>query len=203
MKKLIQAEVWDERYAHPEYKYGTKANDFLISVTDNIPMGRVLCLAEGEGRNAVYLASWGFEVTAVDFSAAGIEKTKRLAAENQVQVETILADLSDYKIREDFWNGIVSIFCHLPVDLRRRVHAGCVKGLRSGGTFVLEAYHPDQLEYNTGGPPVRELLMELEDVREELNGLDIEISREIVREIYEGSMHNGLSATIQILARKP
>ena len=203
MKRLPQAENWDERFSFPEYMYGTVPNDFLKSVAEKIPHGRVLCLAEGEGRNAVYLAKQGYAVTAVDFAAAGLDKIKKLATANNVQVKTILSDLKDFHIRKNYWQGIISIFCHLPPELRKSVHQDCVAGLKSGGIFILEAYRPEQLVYKTGGPPVPELLMRLDEVCTELTGLNLEIAGNTDREIHEGQLHHGQSATIQILGRKP
>jgi SAM-dependent methyltransferase len=203
MKRLPQAENWDERFSFPEYMYGTVPNDFLKSVAKKIPHGRVLCLAEGEGRNAVYLAKQGYTVTAVDFAAAGLDKIKKLAAANNVQVKTILSDLKDFHIRKNYWQGIISIFCHLAPELRKSVHQDCAAGLKSGGIFILEAYRPEQLVYKTGGPPVPELLMQLDEVSKELTGLKLEIAGNIDREINEGQLHHGKSATIQILGRKP
>lgn len=193
---------WDERYAGDDYAYGTEPNAFLASVSSWIPRGRVLCLAEGEGRNAVYLAERGYDVTAVDASAVGLEKANRLAADRGVSIETVREDLASYGIEPGAWQGIVSIWAHLPPQLRARVHAGVVRGLAMGGVFVLEAYSPAQLEYGTGGPPVRELLVEPGALREELAGLDLEIARETVREVHEGRLHHGPGAVVQVVAVK-
>ena len=109
------------------------------------PPGPVLCLAEGEGRNAVYLATQGRDVTAVDQSEVGLAKAARLAAARGVSVKPVHADLRDYVIEPGVWSGIVAIFAHLPPQLRRKVHAVVVSGLRPGGVMILEAYTPAQL----------------------------------------------------------
>lgn len=153
--------MWDERYSQAEYVYGKNPNDFLVAVVEQIPQGRVLCLAEGEGRNAVYLAQQGCQVTAVDASAVGLEKARKLAAERSVEIETIVADLSDFSIQPNAWDAIVSIFCHLPPIVRAKVHRQVVAGLRPRGVFVLEAYTPRQLDFKTGGPPQADLMMTL------------------------------------------
>lgn len=194
--------MWDERFSEPGFAYGTEPNDFLVSVVDHIPMGKVLCLAEGEGRNAVFLAERGYEVTAVDASAVGLAKAKALAEERGTTVETVLADLADYAIEPTAWQGIVSVFCHLPPVTRAALHERCLRGLAPGGVFVLEGFTPRQLVLGTGGPKSRELLMELEVVRQELPGLRLEIAREIERELAEGRYHKGRAAVIQILATK-
>ena len=194
--------MWDKRFSEPGYAYGTEPNGFLESVVDRVPRGRVLCLAEGEGRNAVYLAGLGYEVTAVDTSTVGLEKTEALARDRGVTIETVNADLADYPIEPGKWQGIVSIFCHLPPVVRAALHERCLRGLAPGGVFVLEGFTPRQLELGTGGPKSRELLMELEIVRQELPGLRLEIGREIEREVVEGKYHGGVASVIQILAVK-
>jgi len=117
-----------------------------------LPAGKVLCLAEGERRNAVWLTRQSREVTAVDASEVGMEKARRLAPVRGVTITTVQADLADFEIEPQQWDLIVSIFCHLPRDLRADVHRRCVEGLRPGGMLLLEAYTPAQLEYKTGGP---------------------------------------------------
>ena len=194
--------MWDERFSEPGHAYGTEPNDFLVSVADRIPMGPVLSLAEGEGRNAVFLAGLGYEVTAVDASTVGLAKAERLAAERGVSVTTIHADLTDFEIEPDAWQGIVSIFCHLPPVIRAALHERCLRGLVPGGAFVLEGFTPRQLELATGGPRIRELLMELETIRQELPGLQFEIAREIERPATEGRYHRGTVAVLQVVATK-
>ena len=192
--------MWDERYATDEYLYGTEANTFLTSVIDSIPPGRVLCLAEGEGRNAVWLAEQGRSVTAVDASPVGLAKARQLAAARGVHIDAVVADLADYPIPADHWDAIVSIFCHIRPDLRLDLHRRSVRGLRPGGVFVLEAYTPAQLRYRTGGPPHEAMLMTLAGLRQELAGLDFVHAVECEREVVEGRLHHGLGAVVQVVA---
>ena len=163
----------------------------------------MLCLAEGEGRNAVYLAELGYEVTAVDSSAVGMMKAEGLAASRGVLIKTVVADLADFVIEPNYWDGIVAIFAHLPPALRASVHRASVAGLRPGGAFVLEAYSPQQLEFGTGGPPVLELLMSLADLKDDLRGLEFIIAMETEREINEGRFHDGRGAVVQVIGVKP
>lgn len=195
--------MWDERFSEPGYAYGTEPNEFLVSVADRIPGGRVLCLAEGEGRNAVFLAGLGHEVTAVDASRVGLAKAQALANQQGVEIETVLGDLDELEIEAGAWNGIVSIFCHLAPVLRAALHERCLRGLAPGGAFVLEGFTPRQLELGTGGPRSRELLMELDIIRQELPGLRLETAREVERHLDEGRYHRGTAAVVQILAFKP
>jgi SAM-dependent methyltransferase len=195
---------WNERYAREGWAFGTEPNDFLKAEAHRIPEGgRVLCLGEGEGRNGVHLASLGYRVVAVDQSAVGMHKARALAAERGVSVETLVASVEELDLGEGEWQGIVSIFFHLPPDLRRAVHRRVARGLARGGVFVLEAYTPGQLELGTGGPPHVDRLPTLAVLREELESLELVVGRELEREIREGWMHTGRGAVVQVVGVRP
>ncbi len=198
----MSAEHWNARYSEPGYIYGTAPNAFLQSVFHMIPHGAVLCLGDGEGRNGVFLAEHCYTVTSVDYSEVGLRKAQSLAASRGVQIHTVLCDLLNFTIEPNSWYGIVSIFCHLPPELRKTVHAQAAAGLKPNGVFILEAYSPKQLQYGTGGPKQEELLMALDDVKHELDSLHFDIAHEIEREVIEGKYHTGKASVIQILARK-
>jgi SAM-dependent methyltransferase len=193
---------WDARFAAPGFVYGTAPNDFLVEVAGRLPPGAVLCLGEGEGRNAAFLAGLGHRAVAVDRSRVGLAKARRLAAERGLVIEAVVADLATFSIPANAFAAATSIFCHLPPDVRTRLYAAVARALRPGGALVLEAYTPRQLECGTGGPSRRELLMTLADARRELSGLDLVIAREVDREVREGSRHHGLGAVVQVLAVK-
>ena len=195
--------MWDEKYNDEEYVYGTEPNDFLKEHVEQLPKGRVLCLADDEGRNSVFLAEQGFDVTAVDASSVGLNKAQQLASERGVKITTQVVDLAEFSWEADAWDAIVSIFCHLPPPLRAKVHSGVVQSLRPGGTFLLEAYTPKQLEWKTGGPPVAALMMELAPLKQELSGLEVTHGVEVERYIEEGKGHKGQSAVVQFIAKKP
>ncbi len=195
--------MWDERYAAPEYFYGTEPNGFLRGRAASIARGgRVLCLGEGEGRNAAFLAGLGLDVVALDQSAQGLKKALALAASRGVSITTVQADLSRHAIEPGAWDSIVSIWCHLPSDLRARVHAQVVAGLKPGGMYLLEAYRPEQLRFGTGGPKEVDLLPTLAQLRAELAGLAFEHGVEIERDVQEGRGHSGRSAVVQVVARR-
>jgi len=198
----MDADFWNNRYAVASHVYGEAPNFFVAEVASQMPAGAVLCLAEGEGRNAVHLATLGHRVTAVDQSEVGLAKARRLAVARGVEIDTVVADLANYSITAGAWAGIVATFAHLPPALRRRVHRDVVAGLQPGGMFVLEAYTPAQLAFGTGGPKSPELLMTLADLREELSGLQFRIARELERDVIEGAGHTGRAAVVQILARR-
>lgn len=194
---------WDQRYDREEYVFGTEPNGFLAEVADRIPAGPVLCLAEGEGRNAVFLAGRGHAVTAVDQSEVGLAKARRLAEQRGVTIETVVADLGQFRIEPGHWAGIVSIFFHVPPALRAAVYRRAAAGLAPGGVFVLEAYTPKQIGLGTGGPSDPALVPTLEQLRAELAGLEIEIGVERRRDVIEGIGHTGEAEVVQVLARKP
>lgn len=194
--------MWDERYAAEEYVYGTEPNDFLRHHCHHLPKGKVLCLAEGEGRNAVFLAEQGYEITAVDNSAIGLAKAEKLAAERGVEIETQVADLAHFNLGESEWDAIVSIFCHLPPAMREKVHAQIPQALKPNGVFLLEAYCPRQLEYGTGGPQVVEMTVSLDNLQNEIQGLDCLIMHEMERDVTEGIYHTGLGAVVQLIAKR-
>jgi SAM-dependent methyltransferase len=198
----MDASFWNNRYAVAGHVYGEAPNAFVAEVASQISAGPVLCLAEGEGRNAVHLATLGHRVTAVDQSEIGLAKARRLSGARGVEIETVLADLADYAIAAGAWAGIVATFAHLPPALRCRVHRDVVAGLQPGGVFILEAYTPAQLALGTGGPKSPELLMTLADLREELSGLQFLIARELERDVIEGTGHAGRGAVVQILAKR-
>lgn len=199
----MNAQVWDARYSTEEFVYGTEPNAFLVSVSDRLPRGRVLCLAEGEGRNAVYLAQRGCRVLAVDASAVGLQKARRLAGERGVHIDTEVADLADFPIESDSWDAVVSIFCHLPRQVRQNLHRRVVAGLRPGGVLALEAYRPEQIRHGTGGPASADMMPSLAELTRELRGLEFERAVETERDVIEGRYHTGRGAVVQLLACKP
>ena len=194
--------MWDERYGTEEYAYGKAPNDFLKAKYNVIPKGKVLSLAEGEGRNAVFLAKQGYSVTAVDASQVGLNKAGKLAEENGVAIELVHADLAEFDIGENRWDGIISIFCPLPSALRKEVHKKVVAGLKPGGVFLLEAYTPDQLRYGTGGGKSADAMTSRESLILELAGLNLIHLVELERNVVEGIYHTGLGAVVQAIAVK-
>ena len=193
---------WDERYSEPGFAYGTAPNEFLASVADRLPRGKILSLAEGEGRNAVYLALLGYQVTGVDGSEVGLRKAVELATERGVAITTLHADLSEFEIEAEQWDGIIACYCHVPSAIRIPLHRASVKGLKPGGLFVLEAFSKEQLAYGTGGPQSLDMLMALDDLQQELAGLEFVHAVQIERDVREGSGHTGLASVVQLLGVK-
>ena len=144
--------MWNERYNEVEYVFGTEPNDFLRDEFRKITSGgRVLCLAEGEGRNAVFLAQQGYQVTAMDMSKVGLNKALKLARDRGIDIITQVADLADYEFGEAQWDGIVAIWAHLPTAVRQYVYAQIAPALKPNGVFILEAYTEQQLTMDAVG----------------------------------------------------
>jgi SAM-dependent methyltransferase len=205
-KQNNMSSFWDERYNTTEYIYGTGPNDFLAEVAPTIaqPKGkRALCLADGEGRNGVYLAKLGFEVTSVDISLVGLRKAQELADQEQQTLKTIHADLADFEFGLETYDLIVSIFAHFPQNLRNQIHQQIAPALRRGGQLVLEAYTPANVGRGVGGPPTVETAYSTELLAQDFKHLSIQRIEEKERSMKEGSIHRGLSAVVQLLAQKP
>ena len=194
--------MWDERYSADEYAYGKTPNKFLEENFHHIPKGNILSLAEGEGRNAVFLAKQGYTVTAVDGSLVGLKKARKLAEENGVYVEFIHADLATYDLGKNKWDGIVSIYCPLPSSLRKEIYKKVIAGLKRNGVFLLEAYTPDQLNHDTGGGKNADVMQTKESLSAELAGLEFKRLVEIERDVVEGIYHTGIGAVVQAIAVK-
>jgi 2-polyprenyl-3-methyl-5-hydroxy-6-metoxy-1,4-benzoquinol methylase len=198
---------WDEKYSDQDvFMYGTDPNDFLKETlpTLNLPSGaNCLLMADGEGRNGVFMAQQGCKVTSVDISKEGLNKAEALSKEKGVVVTTVLADLGEFDFGTEQWDCIVGIFCHLPPPVRTRVLEAIPPSLKVGGAFVLECYTPDQLKYKTGGPPSAALFYSSKILSEAMDGtLAIERNEELVREVVEGTLHTGTAAVVQFVGRK-
>lgn len=198
-------EFWDDRYSHPNFVFGYKPNDFLAANARLLkPGSRVLCLGDGEGRNGVHLATLGHDVVSLDQSAVGLAKAEQLASEKGVALETWhvdLADWVDHPPPERAWDAVVSIFCHLPSTLRRRVCETTSAQTRPGGMLLLEAYTPAQVALGTGGPKDTDQLLTRQDVLDDWQGWRLDV-RLVERRIFEGMGHQGLSSVVQVLGMR-
>ena len=192
---------WNKRYAGDDYLYGTEPNSFLAEQY-RLLRGPVLSLSEGEGRNAVFLASCGLEVVCVDISAVALDKAKKLAESRGVEIATMVCDLETFEPEEDHYGSVVSISAHLPSKVRNRLYPLVERSLRPAGTIILEAYSENQLSRDTGGPKDLDMLMTVDKVGREFPNCAPVVLREIDREVSEGEGHTGLASVVQFIARK-
>ena len=194
---------WNTRFQAENYVYGTEANLFLTEIQKKLQLsGDVLTIAEGEGRNAVFLAEQGMNVTAWDYAESGLTKIKKLAEERGVDVGTKLVDLNDADWRKDQWDELVCIFGHFPAELRHKTLQGVKEAVKPGGYFITEVYSRHQLPYNSGGPKDIEFLYTPEEFLQIFADWRIVhlFMGEVVR--HEGELHNGLSHVIQFVGQK-
>jgi cyclopropane fatty-acyl-phospholipid synthase-like methyltransferase len=193
--------MWNERYAVEEYIYGTEPNAFLAGHAAMLH-GPVLSLAEGEGRNGVFLASLGLEVHGVDGSEVGLAKAQALARSKNVVIRTEVTDLGAFEPTENHYGSVVSIFAHLPSEIRHRLYPLVERCLRPGGILILEAYSEAQLARETGGPKDADMLMSEAKIRKEFPHLEPVLLHEIEREVREGTKHTGVASVVQFIGRK-
>ena len=194
---------WDDRYSGEEYAFGTEPNEFLVQVANTIEPGDVLVLGDGEGRNGVFLASRGHRVVSVDLSPVGVKKAVALADKIEVTLDARVADLEHFDMGAEKWDAIVSIFCHLPSDLRKIVHESVKRALRPGGMYLLEAYNAANIGRGVGGPQDSDMTVEPEELEAQFAGWNLKVLHRVERQIDEGKYHSGVSATTQLVAVKP
>ena len=198
-------QVWDQRYSAPDYIFGTAPNVFLVSQRQWFkPGARVLDIACGEGRNAVWLAQQRCEVVAIDISPVAIGKARLLAAERGVSVGFEVVDVRAWGWPENAFDAVVSIFIQFAAPAERaQLFGGFRTTLRPGGVLLLQGYTPKQLQYKTGGPPQADHMYTETMLREAVAGMEIMHLQEHDDVLGEGTKHVGLSALIDLVARKP
>ena len=197
--------MWDDRYGTGDYLFGTEPSRFLKHNADLLQVGdRALAIADGEGRNSVFMAGKGLRVTAMDSSAVGMEKARRLAAERGVEVDFRLADLQDWDWEATRYDVIAAIFIQFADPaFRAEIFDGLERALMPGGLLMLHGYTPKQIEHGTGGPPVPELLYTRDMLADRFGDWDIVRLEEYEAELHEGRGHSGMSALIDLIARRP
>ncbi len=198
---------WNERFlATDDYLFGKSPNAFLVKqATPRIKSAMtVLALADGEGRNGVWLAEQGCEVWSVDSAPAASEKARKLAAERGVQMHVQTLDATEMDFDAQQYDLVVGIFFQFAnPQLRAKLFEGMKRATRSGGYLLIEGYGLKQLEYKTGGPGIPEHLYTLALMREHFGNMNIEVLNEYDAELNEGAGHHGMSALVDLVAHKP
>jgi SAM-dependent methyltransferase len=196
---------WEARFAPPDYAFGKEPNEFLKSCKKLLPsLARVLAVADGEGRNGVWLAEQGLDVVSLDFSPSAQKKARALAAERRVKVAFVEADVHAWDYPQSAFDVVVEIFAQFsPPPDRAAKWAGMRRTLKSGGLLIIQGYTPKQLQYGTGGPKQMENLYTRPMLERAFGDFrDLRIVEE-EREIHEGTSHAGVSALIGLTATKP
>ena len=200
MKKM-----WNEKFNRDGYLFGKSPNAYIAKNSTLLkPKDSVLCLGEGEGRNALFLAKNNFDVTAIDASDVGLQKAKELASANNCEIETEQLDLNDWNPKENSFNAIVCSYLHLEEPLRSQTFKSITHALSPNGIFIGEFFSHEQLNYSSGGPKNISLLYDLGSIKSILENENIKII-ELAQELTnldEGNGHQGEASVIRICFKK-
>jgi len=197
-------DFWNARYGEPGFAYGTEPSAFLVSQKNLLRPGmKALAVADGEGRNGVWLAQQGLEVLSVDASEVGLRKAQQLADDRGVKIRTERVDLTAWAWPEQDFDIVAAIFVHFPPEVRARMHRRMIEALKPGGVLILEAFTPAQLGYKSGGPPVAEMLYTADMLRIDFAGAEFLQIEECVTDLEEGKYHRGPGAVVRLVSRRP
>lgn len=198
------AQTWNRRYESADFLFGTTPNEWLREQAHLLPpQGRVLCVADGEGRNSVWLARQGFQVDAFDVADLAVDKARAFAQREGVSVNFAVADCDGFAWPEAAYDGVAAIFVQFAdPPMRARLFERIVRSLKPDGVLILQGYTPKQLAYRTGGPPILSHLYTRELLIAALAGVSITELREYEAEIHEGQGHSGRSALVGLVARR-
>jgi SAM-dependent methyltransferase len=199
------ASTWDQRFSGDDYVFGREPNEYLRSKAPVLTAGgAVLCVADGEGRNSVWLAKQGLRVQAFDISEVGVAKARLLASEAGVCIDYTVADCEQYNWAAQSHDGVVAVFVQFAdPEMRSRLFANMVRALKPGGVLILQGYTPRQLDYETGGPGQLSHLYTADLVREAFKDLQVVELVEYEAELNEGTRHTGRSALLGLVGTKP
>lgn len=201
---MSAAEFWNQKYQAKEYIFGKEANDFIVSVTPPALAGQTAYApADGEGRNGVFLAAQGYQVTSTDIADVAVAKARRLAAEKQLVVNALVADALEPPFDDHSFDVIVVCFMHFRPHDEMQFMTANKRLLKPGGLFILEGYTIDQIPLHSGGPKDPDMMQSATGLRSYFSDYDILHLVELRRQLNEGPRHQGEAATIQLLARKP
>lgn len=200
-------EFWNDRYNEDAYAYGEQPNVFFKEELDKLSPGKLLLPADGEGRNAVYAATKGWDVSAFDQSESGMAKALQLAKKQNVTIDFQIQDLLDLNYSAASFDAIALIYVHTPPAVRTKIHQGLCKLLKPGGKLILEGFHKDHLKYNSvnpkaGGPKMADLLFSYEELKKDFCDMNIDMLEEITTHLNEGEYHVGESAVVRMVATK-
>ena len=198
-------QFWNERFDKEEFIFGKEPNEYLVEKAKQHlkSKNKVLCIADGEGRNGVWLARQGMQVVGFDASDIALVKAKQFAKEHQVEVEYSFSDTDSYAWPENTYDAVIGIFIQFAdPEMRARIFQQTYKTLKPGGLFILQGYTPKQLEYKTGGPSLIEHLYTEEMIRDLAKDFKILELVSYEKELSEGPRHTGMSAILGLVAKK-
>jgi 2-polyprenyl-3-methyl-5-hydroxy-6-metoxy-1,4-benzoquinol methylase len=198
---------WNERYANEEFAYGEQPNTYLKEQLEQLPVGKILFPAEGEGRNAVFAATLGWDVSAFDISTEGQKKAVQLAEKNQVTINYQVGELERLNYQEEQFDVIALIYAHFPATIKSQLHKALDKCLRKGGMIIFEAFSKRHLHYlaineKVGGPKDIESLFSVDEIKADFHNYDFLELKETEVSLSEGLYHNGLGSVIRFVGQK-
>lgn len=199
------SQFWNERFDKKEFIFGKEPNEYLVEQAPHYlkPNSSVLCIADGEGRNGVWLAKQGMCVTGFDVSDIALAKANQFAKENQVNIQYSLCDTDSFDWQANAYDAVVGIFIQFAdPEMRARIFQQVHQTLKSGGLFILQGYTPKQLVYKTGGPSLLEHLYTEEMIRELSQDFEVLELQCYEKELSEGARHTGMSALLGMVAKK-
>ena len=199
-------QFWNERFDNEEFIFGKAPNEYLVSQAKKFlaPGQKALCIADGEGRNGVWLAKQGLVIEGFDVSDIALEKAKKFAEDNKVSIAYSFSDVDSWSWQENTYDAIIAIFIQFADPaMRLRLFKNILLALKPGGIFILQGYTQKQLEYKTGGPILIDHLYTEEMIREMISGLEILDLQSYDAVLEEGTRHIGMSALLGLTARKP
>jgi 2-polyprenyl-3-methyl-5-hydroxy-6-metoxy-1,4-benzoquinol methylase len=198
-------QFWNERFDKEEFIFGKEPNEYLVEKTHKyLKSGqKVLCIADGEGRNGVWLARQGMQVIGFDASDIALAKAKQFAKDNQVKVEYTFSDTDSFAWQPNAYDAVIAIFIQFADPaMRARIFKQAHAALKQGGIFILQGYTPKQLEYKTGGPSLIDHLYTEEMIRDLAKDFEILELSVYEKELSEGARHTGMSALLGLTAKK-
>lgn len=195
-------QFWNDRYAESEFAYGKEPNQFLKEHIHLFPKGKVLFVAEGEGRNAVFAAKNGLQVYAFDYSDSGQKKAMVLASENNVVIDYEVSDVLQLSYEKNSFDAIVFIFAHFPSDIRKKAHEELLSLVKPNGKIVFEAFSKEQLKYTSGGPKESAMLFSEDEVRKEFVNVTFDFLKTQLVMLNEGPYHQGEGKVIRFIGTK-
>lgn len=195
-------DFWNDRYAQQEFIYGVDPNNFLRENLEKLPVGTIIFPCEGEGRNAVYAAKMGWQVSAFDYSDSAKEKAAALAKEHGVNLTYEVASVQEQDYLESSADVVALVYAHLPTELRIALHQKAIRWVKPGGRIILEAFNPKQFSNSSGGPKNEEMLYTIDMLRSDFDGLIVEKLEAVEVVLSEGRFHEGKADVVRLVARK-
>jgi hypothetical protein len=202
LKSMTMKDFWNNRYSQEQMVYGAEPNTFFREQLQYLKVGKLLLPAEGEGRNAVYAALKGWQVTAFDFSVAGYKKAMALAEQRGVTINYQVTDAIQFTCEPESLDAVALIYAHFPPALRQEMHTKVITWLKPGATVILEAFHLNQLSYSSGGPKDERMLYTAEMLQTDFKELDIKLLQELDIQLNEGDYHSGPGYVTRMIAQK-